>query len=100
MKASKIIGITLLASSLTTCGAWFYNQARNEKENKLFWDQYTVEKYNELRAAKNRDYDVWAREANIIKDSLTNERTKKLDPRNALKSSCDTIMNGLKKIKK
>ncbi len=105
MKASRILGITFLVSSLTTCGTWVYNEHRHEKENQLLWDKYMVEKYdsakyNQLKEAKIRDYDIWAKEADRIQDSLNTVRRQERDPRNLLKDTCDTLVKGLKKIKK
>lgn len=105
MKLLKVLGATCLISGTAALGTYVYNGVREERMQKMFWDEMTVEKYNpvkykELRDARNYDYKIWAQEAQKINDSLLIESAAKRARFRGEQLVADSVRTAVKTLKK
>lgn len=80
MKLLKALGITTLVSGTACLATYFYNEARWEENQQLWWSQnivrrYNPEKYNELKNAKVEDLSVWLKVESELRDSVEHVRS-------------------------
>lgn len=105
MKFLKVLGVTCLVSGAAAFGTYVYNGVREERMQKMFWDEMTVEKYNpvkyqQLRNEKVYDYKIWSKEAKKIEDSLLIESAAKRARFRGEQLVCDSLRTAVKTIKK
>lgn len=105
MKFLKVLGVTCLVSGAAAFGTYIYNGVREERSQKMFWDEMTVErhnptKYRQLRNEKVYDYKIWAEEAKKIEDSLLVESAAKRARFRGEQLVADSVRTAVKTLKK
>ena len=55
MKFLKVLGVTCLVSGAAAFGTYIYNGVREERSQKMFWDEMTVERHNPTKYRQLRN---------------------------------------------
>lgn len=81
MKLLKALGVTTLISGAAVIPTWIYNEARWENQQKLWWTQnmvrrYNPDKYEELKNSGVEDLKIWQEAELMLMDSVEHERAK------------------------
>lgn len=79
MKLSKVLGVTTLVSGLACVAAFVANESRMENDNRLYWTQemvrkYNPDKYNEMKSQGIDDLNSWLEAESQLKDSIERAR--------------------------